>query len=92
MKKPSPRNSKELRTEYKLSDFPSGLVRGKYASRIAAGSNIVVLDPKLSSAFPTSAAVNSALRSLLRLASSAARPTMRSSRPRKMRVTSTKRP
>ena len=91
MKKPSPRTANELRADYKLSDFPGGLVRGKYASRIAAGSNIVVLDPKLANAFPTSAAVNSALRSLLRLASSAARPTMRSSRPQKTRVASNKR-
>ncbi len=91
MKKPSPRVSDELRAEYKLSDFPDGLVRGKYASRIAAGSNIVVLDPKLANAFPTSAAVNSALRSLLRLANSAARPTRSPSRPRKPPVASTKR-
>ncbi len=42
MKKPSRRTSSGLRTEYKPSDFPGGLVRGKYASRIAAGSNIVV--------------------------------------------------
>lgn len=92
MKKPNSRSPDELRAEYKFSNFPDGLVRGKYVSRIAAGSNIVVLDPKLANAFPTSAAVNSALLSLLRLASSAARPTMRSSRSRKTRLASTKRP
>lgn len=61
MKKPSPPAKDELRSEYKASDFPGGLVRGKYVSRIAAGSNIVVLDPEISAAFPTSASVNSAL-------------------------------
>jgi probable addiction module antidote protein len=55
----------ELRPEYKRSDFPAGQVRGKYKARIVAGFNIVVLEPKVAAAFPTSAAVNSALRSLM---------------------------
>lgn len=57
-----------LRSEYKASDFPTGLVRGKYASKAAACSNIVVLDPKLVAAFPNSAAVNDALHALLQVA------------------------
>lgn len=57
-----------LRREYKASDFPAGLVRGKYASKAAASSNIVVLDPELAMAFPSSAAVNDALRALLQVA------------------------
>ena len=36
----------ELRTEYSLEDFPAGLERGKYAVRMAEGSNIVRLDPR----------------------------------------------
>jgi hypothetical protein len=65
MKKTRNPKQDELRAEYKRSDFPVGLVRGKYKARIAAGSNIVVLDPKVAAAFPTSAAVNRALRSLM---------------------------
>jgi hypothetical protein len=37
-------------------------VRGKYVKRLARGSNVVLLDPDVSAAFPTSAAVNKALR------------------------------
>lgn len=47
-----------MRAEY---DF-SGGVRGKYAKRFAAGSNVVVLEPDLAAAFPTPRAVNAALR------------------------------
>ena len=57
-----------LRPEYRRSDFPAGLRRGKYAAKAAAASNIVVLEPELASAFPTSAAVNDALRTILNAA------------------------
>jgi len=57
-----------LRREYKASDFPGGLVRGKYAKKVAAASNIVVLEPELAAAFPTSASVNDALRAILKVA------------------------
>jgi hypothetical protein len=57
-----------LRREYEASDFPAGFVRGKYASKAAASSNIVVLEPELAVAFPNSAAVNDALRALLQVA------------------------
>ncbi len=57
-----------LRTEYKSSDFPEGLVRGKYAKRASTASNIVVLDPEVAAAFPTSASVNDALRALVKVA------------------------
>jgi hypothetical protein len=55
-----------LRAEYKRSDFPAGLVRGKYAKRVSAGTNMVRLDPEIAEAFPTSKAVNDALAGLLR--------------------------
>lgn len=42
----------ELRAEYKRSDFPKGLVRGKYAERLRESSNIVVLEPEVARAFP----------------------------------------
>jgi len=48
-------------------DFSAGQ-RGKYAQRFAAGSNIVVLAPEVAAVFPDSAAVNDALRTLIKLA------------------------
>ena len=57
-----------LRDEYQRSDFPEGLVRGKYAASAQAASNIAVLEPELASAFPNSAAVNDALRVILQVA------------------------
>ena len=54
-----------MRAEY---DF-SGGARGKYFERYKASSNIVVLDPDVSSVFPNAAAVNEALRGLAAIAS-----------------------
>jgi hypothetical protein len=71
MKKGKRSNGKELRRKYKRSDFPRGFVRGKYASRLRAGSNVVRLDPEIASAFPTSEAVNEALGALLKAAKNA---------------------
>lgn len=68
MKKTKSSRSDELRREYKRSDFPRGFVRGKYAARFAAGSNIIRLDPEIAAAFPTSEAVNEALGTVLRAA------------------------
>ncbi len=45
-------------------DFRGG-VRGKYASRYAAGTNVVLLEPDVAKAFRGDAAVNSALRKLM---------------------------
>ncbi|NBC13281.1 MAG: hypothetical protein GVY09_08025 [Gammaproteobacteria bacterium] len=58
----------ELRPEYRREDFPDGLVRGKHAAAMVQGSNIVRLDPDVAKAFPTSEAVNDALRALLKIA------------------------
>jgi hypothetical protein len=74
MKKAKRADKGELRTEYKRSDFPKGLVRGKYAERLRESSNVVVLDPEVARAFPNQEAVNSALRSLIQIAKKAARP------------------
>jgi hypothetical protein len=41
-------------------------VRGKYVKRLARGSNVVLLDPDVAAAFPSSAAVNKALRKQLK--------------------------
>lgn len=40
-------------------------VRGKYAERYAAGTNIVKLDPDVAKVFPDSESVNEALRALI---------------------------
>jgi len=58
----------EPRAEYKLSDFPAPMVRGKYAKRLQESSNIVVLTPEVAEAFPNAEAVNEALLSLIRIA------------------------
>jgi len=50
----------EILPEY---DF-SRASRNKYASRYAAGSAVVVLDPDVAAAFPTSGEANEALRAL----------------------------
>jgi hypothetical protein len=68
MKKINQKGKDELRTEYKLEDFPNGFIRGKYANRIKESSNIVVLKPEVADVFPNEEAVNSALLSLINLA------------------------
>jgi len=67
LKKARSRGKDELRKSYKRSDFPAGFVRGNYATRLAAGSNVVVLSPENAAAFPTSDAVNEALNGLVRV-------------------------
>ena len=54
----------DLRPEYPAELIRSG-IRGKYAKRFKEGSNVVVIDPDLSDAFPNSEAVNEALRDYL---------------------------
>ncbi|OGP73929.1 MAG: hypothetical protein A2V86_03665 [Deltaproteobacteria bacterium RBG_16_49_23] len=68
MKRVKHTNRDELRAEYKLSDFPGGFVRGKYARRLRKSSNIVVLRPEVAEAFPNEEAVNKALLSLIDVA------------------------
>ncbi len=62
------KNNDELRDEYQQSDFPSSLVRGKYAKRLHESSNVIVLKPEVAEVFPNEEAVNSALLSLIKLA------------------------
>ena len=54
----------ELRPEYDLSKL-TGRVRGKYVSRSAEGTNLILLDDDVADKFTSSKAVNEALRSLL---------------------------
>jgi len=57
-----------MQAEY---DFSKG-VRGKYASRYARGSNVVVLEPDVAKLFSTSKMVNRSLRGLAKNLKSAA--------------------
>lgn len=70
--------SDDMRSEY---DFEySKAVRGKYYRRLLKeGANVVVLEPDVAKAFRSSAAVNEALRSLLRMSEATRRLTSRSS-------------
>jgi hypothetical protein len=61
----------ELRPEYDPALIRSG-VRGKYAERYRAGTNLVRLAPDVAAVFPDAAAVNEALRLLMKIAQSAA--------------------
>ena len=73
----------ELRPEYDLSKLKGG-ERGKYYKRAVAGTNLVLIDPDLTKAFPDTDSVNRALRTLLDAASVATRPARRRrSRPAK---------
>jgi hypothetical protein len=68
------RGDAEMLEEY---DFSKG-VRGRYAERYAAGSNIIVLAPDLARIFPDSQSVNQALHSLVAIA----RKSTKGARPR----------
>jgi hypothetical protein len=67
MKRGNVKGVDELRPEYKRSDFGE-IVRGKYAARLAAETNVVILEPEVAKAFPNDKAVNDALRSLIKAA------------------------
>ncbi len=57
----------ELRPEYDLSQLKNQ-VRGKYTERYREGTNVVLLEPEVSAAFPDSASVNAALKALINVA------------------------
>ena len=67
----------EMRAEYKRADFAK-LERGKFFKEASEGTSVALIEPKLAKAFPTSEAVNEALRGLLALADETARITGRS--------------
>lgn len=66
MKKDKTPPSDDLRPEYRREDLGKG-VRGKHFADYQKGSNLVLLNPDIAKAFPTSEAVNEALRGLLQL-------------------------
>jgi hypothetical protein len=55
-----------MRPNYKRSDFAK-LGRGRFHAEVANGKAVVVLEPSIAKAFPTSKAVNEALHALLKL-------------------------
>jgi hypothetical protein len=63
------KSDSEMLAQY---DFSKG-VRGKYASKYARGSNVVVLEPDVAKLFSTSKMVNRSLRGLAKSLKSAAR-------------------
>ncbi len=61
-------------------------VRGKYLKHFTQGSNVVVLQPEIQKAFPTSEAVNKALASMLAFAQETQGLTSRSRRTSRKRA------
>ena len=66
MKKKTELND-ELRPEYDMKSLLKGGVRGKYAARYRAGTNLVLLEPEVAKAFPNEKAVNEALKLVIKL-------------------------
>lgn len=80
-----PKTSDNLRPEYNF-DYSKG-VRGKYYRRmLKEGANVAVLEPDVAKAFPDSAAVNDALRVVLKAGKAARRPAPGSSRSTRKRA------
>ena len=67
-KKQKSERDDELRPEYDLRELLKGGVRGKYAERYRAGTNLVLLAPDVAKAFANNAeAVNKTLRLVIQL-------------------------
>ncbi len=54
-----------MRAEYDFAAMPGG-IQGKHTKRYREGTNLVLLEPDVSEAFPTDKAVNQALRGILK--------------------------
>jgi hypothetical protein len=67
MRKLRDKANDELRPEYDLRQLLKTGVRGKYAKRYHAGTDLVLLDPEIRKAFRSERAVNEALRLVLEL-------------------------
>ena len=64
MKKTKQIPADDMRPEYDFASMKGG-VRGKYAGRAREGTNIVLIEPEVTDAFPTEQAVNEALKGVL---------------------------
>ena len=81
MKPKTSRQPDDIQPEYTF-DYVNA-VRGKYYKQILKeGANVVVLEPDVAKAFPSSAAVNDALRIVISAGRAARRLTTRSTRTR----------
>ncbi len=67
MKKTNQVFTDDMRPEYDFASMKGG-VRGKYTRRAREGSNIVLIEPEVTDAFPTEQAVNEALKGVLNTA------------------------
>jgi len=85
MKKASMKMADQDLPELKRDELGKG-VRGKYLKHFMQGSNVVVLQPEIQKAFPTSEAVNKALASMLAFAQETQGLTGRSGRTTRKRV------
>ena len=72
MKKNKSETEDWMRPSYKRSDFKK-IERGKYAARMRASTNVIVLDPEVAKVFPNNEAVNNALRGLIEVARASAK-------------------
>jgi len=75
----------ELRPQYRREDMGKG-VRGKYFESYQQGSNLVLLNPDVAKVFPTEAAVNKALKSLIDVAQKSTGLTRSTGRTKKLRT------
>jgi hypothetical protein len=66
MKKQTELND-DLHPEYDMKSLLNDGVRGKYAARYNAGTNLVLLEPDVAKAFPNEKAVNEALKLVIKL-------------------------
>ena len=66
------KRSDTLRAEYDFSKM-KGAVRGKYAARYRAGTNLVLLSPDVARHFYDERSVNAGLRALIQASRRAAR-------------------
>ena len=79
MKNTTPAVADDLRPEYDFASMKGG-VRGKYYRQATAGTNLVLIEPELTTLFPDTESVNRALRLLADSAASATEKTHRRSK------------
>lgn len=75
----------QMRAEYRREVLGKG-VRGKHYAEFRKSNNLVLLKPELAKIFPTNAAVNAALESLVGVARSATSAAGRRTRAKVLRV------
>jgi hypothetical protein len=85
MKKASMKTADQDIPELKRDALGKG-VRGKYLKHFVHGSNVVVLQPEIQKAFPTSEAVNKALANMLAFAQETQGLAARSGRTTRKRI------